>query len=271
MIYCKRGDLMAIIEHAGYYEDPMYGVSHIHTSCEIMCVVVGRLTVTINGQEIRLTDGHCLLIKSRCHHTVKAEENVEYKRFISIINPWELRKQLVRPDLFAMLTDTGKSGFIHLENGSKLYSGFEKMTEIFNGCGNLYEELSAALSVLSEFYEKLRPRESTPEENSAGRISDKVRSYIEQNYADNIKVSRLAADNFISEGYLSHAFKAETGMSPREYLSHIRCTRAYELICHTTMKFADIAGNTGFCCANDMSRKIREYYGKSPTEIRLGK
>ncbi len=262
---------MAIIEHAGYYEDPMYGASHIHTSCEIMYVVSGKLTVTINGQEIRLTGGHCLLIKSRCHHNVKAAKNEEYKRFISIINPWELRKQLVRPDLFAMLTDTGKSGFIHLENGSKMYGGFEKMTEIFKDGGNLYEELSAVLSVLSEFYEKLRPRESRSEEKSARRISDKVRSYIERNYADNIKISQLAADNFISEGYLSHAFKAETGMSPREYLSHIRCTRAYELICHTTMKFADIAGNTGFCCANDMSRKIREYYGKSPTEIRFGK
>lgn len=262
---------MAIIEHAGYYSDPMYGVSHIHTSCEIMCVVSGKLTVTINDRKIYLADGHSLLIKSRSHHTVKAAANVEYKRFISMINPWELRKQLVRPDLFAMLTDTSQSGFVHLENAEKLYSGFEKMTDIFSNGGNIYEELSAALIVLSEFYEKVRPRKIRAAEHSAKRISDKVRFYIEQNYADNIKISKLAEDNFISEGYLSHSFKAETGMSPREYLSHIRCIRAYELICHTNLKFADISEKTGFCCANDMSRKIREYYGKSPTEIRFGK
>lgn len=261
---------MAIIEHAGYYDDPMYGVSHVHTSCEIICVVGGKLSVTVSGQEIHLTDGHCLLIKSRCHHSAIAAADVTYKRFISMINPWELRNMLVRPDLFAMLTDTSKSGFVHLESAEKLYGGFEKMTDIFANGGNIYEELSAALNVLSEFYEKVRPRESKQAERSAKRISDSVRFYIEQNYADNIKISQLAEDNFISEGYLSHAFKAETGMSPREYLSHIRCTRAYELICHTTMKFSDISENTGFCCANDMSRKIREYYGKSPTEIRFG-
>ena len=262
---------MAIIEHAGYYEDPMYGVSHIHTSCEIMCIVSGQVSVATDGREIQLSDGHCLLIKSRCHHAAKAAANLDYKRYISMINPWELRKQLVRPDLFSMLTDTGKSGFIHIENAEKLYPEFEKMCGIFANGGNLYAELGAALNVLSELYEKVRPRENRASERSAKRISDKVRFYIEQNYADNIKISQLAEDNFISEGYLSHSFKAETGMSPREYLSHIRCARAYELICHTTVKFADIAVNTGFCCANDMSRKIREYYGKSPTEIRFGK
>lgn len=83
-----------------------------------------------------------------------------------------------------------------------------------------------------------------------------------------IRIADIAAKNFISEGYLAHAFKAETGMSPREYLTHIRCTRACELIRYTAMRFADIADVTGFCCANDMSRKIREFCGLSPTELR---
>lgn len=262
---------MAIIEHAGYYDDLMYGVSHVHTSCEIVYVAGGRLNITINGHEICLTEGHSLLIKSSNRHSASAAADVPYRRFIAMINPWELRKQLVRPDLFAMLTDTGQSGFIHIENAEKIYSDFEKMEYIFKNGGNIYEELSAALKILSEFYEAIRPHEEKSAERSTKRIADRVRFYIEQNYAESIRVSQLAEDNFISEGYLSHAFKFETGMSPREYLSHIRCTRAYELICHTSLKFADIAENTGFCSANDMSRKIREYYGKSPTEIRFGK
>ena len=50
-------DIMAIIEHAGYYKDPMYGASHIHTSCEIMCVVEGKVSVTIDSREIHLSGG----------------------------------------------------------------------------------------------------------------------------------------------------------------------------------------------------------------------
>lgn len=60
-------------------------------------------------------------------------------------------------------------------------------------------------------------------------------------------------------------------MSPRACLSHIRCTRAYDLILHTNMKFSEISVTAGFCCSNDMCRKLREYYGMTPTEIRFGK
>ncbi|MBD5383650.1 MAG: helix-turn-helix transcriptional regulator [Ruminococcaceae bacterium] len=262
---------MAIIEHAGYYENPIFGVSHTHTSCELMCVTDGRADVSAEGFSESITEGCCLLIKSRQPHTVKIASNIVYRRYIAIINPWELKEQLVRPDLFTMLTDTGKCGFIRIENASALHGCFDRMVDIFRNGGNICEELSATLGVLSAFYEKYRPRVRETAPSAARRLSDKARVYIEQNYADNIRVADIAADNFISEGYLAHAFKFETGMSPREYLSHIRCTRAYELILHTYMKFADIAANTGFCSANDLSRKIREYYGRTPTEIRSGK
>ena len=37
---------MAIIEHAGYYEDPMPGVSHEHFCCELMYITEGELDIT---------------------------------------------------------------------------------------------------------------------------------------------------------------------------------------------------------------------------------
>lgn len=260
---------MSIIEHAGYYENPIYNVNHTHTSCELMCVVSGRVEVSSGEITFRLSDGDCLLIKSRQPHCVRIDTELEYKRYIAVINPWELKKQMVRPDLFAILTDLSKSGFVRIKNAAMLYGHFERMIEIFQNGGNIYDELSSTLGVLAAAYNSAMPRQPVIAAHSAKRLSDKIRTYIEQNYAESIKISQLAADNFISEGYLAHAFKSETGMSPREYLTHIRCTRAYELIYHTDMKFSDISANTGFCCANDMSRKIREYYGRTPTEIRF--
>lgn len=262
---------MAIIEHAGYYENRINYSIHAHTSCEIIYIVSGQISVNDGKWSANLTANDCLLIKSCQLHDVKPVRDIDYKRFIAFINPWELKKQLVCPDLFAMLTDTSKSGFILLQNVPKLYDVFEKMTDIFENGGNIYTELSAALNVISEIYEKIMPRQTYISEHSAKRLTNKVRTYIEQNYADNIKIAQIASDNFVSAGYLTHAFKSETGMSPRKYLSHIRCTRAYEMICYTNMTFKNISANTGFCCVNDMSKKIREYYGKTPTELRFGK
>ncbi len=260
---------MAIIEHAKYYETPLHKVSHAHTSCEIMHIVGGRLHLTAGEETVTLSDGDSALIKSRQHHEVTIEAEPLYRRFITVINPWELKNQLTRPDLFSMLTDISKGGIIVIKNKPELLSGFEKMADIFASGGNIYTELGAALDIVSEFYDIVRPRDEKSAERAGKLLAERVREYIEQNYSDNIKIADIAAENFISEGYLAHAFKAETGMSPREYLTHIRCTRACELIRYTAMKFGDIADAAGFCCANDMSRKIREFYGLSPTEIRF--
>lgn len=262
---------MAIIEHSGYYENPLSGVSHEHTSCELMYVLSGALEITVKNEIFHVGENSLVLIKSRQHHKVRFVSDAEYHRYIAMINPWELRKQLVRPDLFAMLTDTSGSGIIITRDAPDLRREFDKMTEIFSRGANIYSELSSALEIISVLYEQVRPQKETADRSTKNQLTRGVRDYIERNYADNIKIVDIAKENFISEGYLTHVFKAETGMSPREYLSHIRCTRAYELIKHTAMKFSSISAATGFCCANDMSRKIREYYGLSPTEIRCMK
>lgn len=267
----ERGDFMSIIAHGAYYENPLYNVSHSHSCCELMYIVKGQLQVTAGDCSVQLSDNDCLLIKTFQHHTVKIDQNREYRRYIAMINPWELKKQLVRPDLFSLLTDLSQTGLLPLRNAPELRGVFETMADIFQNGGNIYAELGAALSVIAPFYEQTHPRETETAERAGMQLANRVRDYLERCYADDIKIAGIARDNFISTGYLTHVFKTETGLSPREYLSHIRCTRAYELIRHTDMKFSDIAENTGFCCANDMSRKIREAYGISPTEIRFQK
>lgn len=263
---------MAMIEHANYYENPLFGADHAHTSCELMFIIKGENQITVNETVHKIGEYDCVLIKSRQHHKVRIPSGRDYHRYIAMINPWELRKQLVRPDLFALLTDTSKEGMLIIRNAPQLRNLFDRMTDIFNNGGNIYSELSAVLEILSMFYELVRPNEDKVIECRSGAIlTNKVRRYIEEHYADNIRIGDIARNNFVSEGYLSHTFKAETGMSPREYLSHIRCTRAYELMRHTSMKFTDIADATGFCCANDMSRKIREYYELTPSQIRAEK
>ena len=260
---------MAIIEHSGYYENPLAPVNHTHTSCELMYVLEGEIEITANETVYHIMPNTLVLIKSRQHHKVKVISDGEYHRFIAMINPWELRRQLVRPDLFTTLTDISKDGIVIV---SEIYLTpcFQRMTEIFQNGASIYSELSAALEIISVIYEHIKPHNESNSESTGKQLTRKVREQIEKDYADNIKIADIAKENFISEGYLTHTFKAETGMSPREYLSHIRCTRAYELIKHTGMKFSSISAAAGFCCANDMSRKIREYYGLTPTQIRSG-
>ena len=147
---------MAIIEHAGYYEDPMPGVSHEHFCCELMYITEGELDITAK-ETYHIYANDLVLIKSSQHHRVRVTTSAEYHRYIVMINPWELRNQLVRPDLFAMLTDTSKEGIIIVRNDPELRSGFDKMTDIFTNGANIYTELGAALEIISVVYEQIKP------------------------------------------------------------------------------------------------------------------
>lgn len=58
--------------------------------------------------------------------------------------------------------------------------------------GNVYSELSSALEIISEFYDIVRPRDKKSADRSGKILSEKVRAYIEQNYADSIKIADIA-------------------------------------------------------------------------------
>ena len=58
---------MAIIEHAGYYEDPMPGVSHEHFCCELMYITEGELDITAK-ETYHIYANDLVLIKSSQHH-----------------------------------------------------------------------------------------------------------------------------------------------------------------------------------------------------------
>ncbi|MGN0592233.1 MAG: helix-turn-helix domain-containing protein [Ruminococcus sp.] len=261
---------MAIIEHAKYYSNEIYNVSHSHTSCELIYLTEGSLRIVTDKEEYTLHKNDMALIKSCQHHTITILSENTYCRYIAFINPWELKKQLVRPDLFAMLTDKSTSGMIYVKNVSNAQILFDEMTDIFLLHSNIYAELGTVLRLLSLFY-RISKLEQIPVAHAGKRLAESVRVYIEEHFSENIRISDLAQRHFISPGYLTHVFKSETGMSPRAYLSHIRCTRAYDLILHTNMKFAEISDAVGFCCSNDMCRKLRDYYGLTPSEIRFGK
>lgn len=115
-----------------------------------------------------------------------------------------------------MLTDTSKEGIIIVRNDPELRSGFDKMTDIFTNGANIYTELGAALEIISVVYEQIKPHKEERPDSAQKQLAEMVRLFIERSYAEDIKIADIAAENFVSVGYLTHVFSAETGMPPRD-------------------------------------------------------
>lgn len=107
--------------------------------------------------------------------------------------------------------------------------------------------------------------EEKPEGNP---LVDAVTAYISQNYAEDISVTSLAEQLQTSRYYLSHLFKAETGISVTEYRNELRLTKAKQLLIHTSASISDIALQTGFCTASYFSEVFLKSEKISPSDYR---
>jgi len=109
--------------------------------------------------------------------------------------------------------------------------------------------------------------------HTAGRYQSvivKAREYIDDNFnASDISLYSTAAHVGISPNHLSTIFAQETGENFIEYLTRVRIERAKQLLKSTTMKSADIAGETGFSDPHYFSYIFKKNTGFSPREFRL--
>lgn len=95
-----------------------------------------------------------------------------------------------------------------------------------------------------------------------------IREYIEKNYPQDIRLSRLAASLHRSASYLSTKFKKETGQSFTEYLVRFRLDRAAELISQSGAALIDIAFSVGYRDYAQFSKMFKKYKGLSPAQYR---
>jgi len=95
------------------------------------------------------------------------------------------------------------------------------------------------------------------------------KDYIEKNLYEKISVAQIARELFISTGYLSHSFKAKTGVSVSRYIRERRLERGAELLRHTLMEISDIASRLTFHSQSHFGMLFKEQYEMTPSKYRI--
>lgn len=132
-------------------------------------------------------------------------------------------------------------------------------------CNNIVQILDVTRENLREFQASLeRSMDESRDEVAA------VRSYVYQNYGEDLSLEMLAEKVYLSSGYLSFIFKKETGMNLNRFIRVVRMEKAKELLCSTGKKVAQISEEVGFANVSYFCRSFREYYGCSPESYRKG-
>ena len=84
----------------------------------------------------------------------------------------------------------------------------------------------------------------------------------------NLTLSSLAALHKVSAGYLSTAFKRETGKSLTTYITEKRMKHAAYLLSTTSLQIQTVALHCGFVDLQYFSKTFKRYMGKTPRQYR---
>jgi len=96
----------------------------------------------------------------------------------------------------------------------------------------------------------------------------KVEDYVREQFAENISVETLAGLVELSPFHFSRVFKQATGMSPLQFVTRERITRAQQLIRETSRSLIEIALEVGYTSPSHFAQVFRRAVGATPTEFR---
>ena len=99
---------------------------------------------------------------------------------------------------------------------------------------------------------------------------ERVLRFIDERYAEDIDLDRLAGVACLSRFHFCRAFAAIVGESPFERLTLVRVRRAAELLASGRAKVADIAYGCGFGSLSAFNAAFKARTGSTPGEYRKG-
>ena len=96
----------------------------------------------------------------------------------------------------------------------------------------------------------------------------KVISYINQHFAEDLSVKKLAKMYSMSENTFLRHFKKTCGKSPKHYIIELRLEKAMTLLKETNLSVGEVAEKTGFNSVVRFSAIFKKYYKVSPGSLK---
>ena len=110
--------------------------------------------------------------------------------------------------------------------------------------------------------------QARPEEDKANQYVKRAVEFIQRNYCNPVKVTDVADYVCINRSYLYTLFEHSMGMSPQQFLTAFRLTRAAELLAVTQLPVESIALSCGYNDPLVFTKAFKQMKGMSPSAYR---
>ena len=128
--------------------------------------------------------------------------------------------------------------------------------------------LTAALRLLITQCVSGKVKVSEQEQIASERMKQMLR-YVEEHYAEELTVEKLAGCVALSESACLRSFRQFLGITPIQYVKQFRVEKAAELLRSTRLKTGEVGLECGFSDASYFIKTFREIKHCTPREYRI--
>ncbi len=261
----KNQPLVYSCSHAN--DIPPYS-RHFHMFYELIYVANGIVRLEVNGKKYIAERNSLIFISNLEEHSIEVLTH-QYERYFIILSHLRLT-QMIQDSVLLSLWKMRPQRFSHIIPAPN--NTIEIMKHIIeeNQIGDFYTEDIVAgyiKELLVKIYRKDREYFPISNKNIKPEILA-IQKILDERFQENIRISDLANQYYISSCYLSHSFKDLTGYSPKQYLLLHRLSYARNQLIDSHDSVETVATKAGFTDATAFIRAFKSEYGITPKQYR---
>ncbi|QGQ99459.1 AraC family transcriptional regulator [Paenibacillus psychroresistens] len=246
--------------HSCYVKDftGKWEMGKLKTQYHIMIVITkGEITYWINDESIPLQKGDVLFIPSGSIRggTSTTPDHQRYATHFTIADADLALLPIFSENHYCKTTISGfeyfKQRFLLLKHHWLMRGPYSETT-----CYAILLELLGIINYERDHW-KLPAKKMD--------MAEDIKKYIVDHYKEAVTLNDLSTYIGRTPNHISHLFKSVTGLSPIDFLHHVRISKAKELMFDKMMPISEIADETGFCDQAYFNRVFKKLTGGSPT------
>lgn len=253
-------------------EDPgSYVPPHWHQAIEILYLLEGELTVTIEHHTTLLNADQCILINADVIHSTKCTAR---NKAIVLQIPMEFIETYI-PDVRQFLFKLDTSGSSPVEE-TRLYQLKQtllqmQITNDIRPEGFILRFNSLLFELLFQLYHNFSIRVFKANLNQKSKDISRLNSilqYTKQNYNRPVTIKEISQIAFLQPRYFCRFFKKYTGITFLEYQNELRLSYIYQDLISTDQPIQDILEHHGFTNYKLFRRMFHDHFECTPSQIR---
>ena len=247
------------ISHSRYSGD-WHSLLHTHHHAELFFLVDGKGFFQVEFQRFPVRSGSLVVVNPYVAHTELSspEEPLEY--IVVGLNGVQFDIQNNQEQRFFFLDDSGEQPSFNFCLQTILQERARMEENYLPICSYLSQ------AFLIQLRRRLSKQSMSIKRTKSNSSCTRVKQYIDEHYAENISLDKLAEIAHMSKYHLVHAFNEEVGCSPISYLQSRRIAASRRFLELGGYSVSQISSMTGFSSASYFSQRFKKAMGITPQE-----